>query len=167
MKGAKVLLASVVAGMMLLAGSALAAFGYEGQVPAQVLLNGTCDGTTMTATVLDAQGASISDIEVSFSFVQKGDNGDSLAPASDTTNTQGKAKVGLSLVHVPGVRIVQAQAVNTDAQGSLTLNCKFGLPPTTADAAATGSSLPLALLFVAAALALAGAFGWRVVRARS
>jgi hypothetical protein len=166
-KVARVFLASVVAGLMVLAGSALAVSGYEGQVPAQVLLDGTCRGTTLVATVLDAQGNKISGVQVAFSFVQKGDSADSLAPSSDTTNAQGKASVGLSLADVPGTRVLKAKAVDSAAEGSLTLNCTHGLPPTTADGSTTGFGLPLVLLFGIAALVLVGAFSWRVVRTRA
>ncbi len=167
MKGAKVLLASAVACMML-AGSALAVFGYEGQVPAQIVLTGTCRGNQVIATVRDSNGAPVSDVQVDFSFVQKGDDGDSLSPSSDMTNTAGKATAGLALVDVPGTRVIQALIGGSSAEGGLTLSCTHGLPPTTADSpAATDSSLPLIVLLAAAALVLGGALTWRTVRVRA
>lgn len=167
MKVAKVFLASVVAGLLVLAGSALAVSAYEGQVPAQIKLVATCTGNTLVATVLDSQGNKISGVDVAFSFVQKGDSADSLSPSSDTTNTNGKATVGLALADVAGTRVVQAQTTDAGAQNTLTLNCTHGLPPTTTDASSTGYGLPLALLFGMAVLVLGGAFTWRFARIRA
>ena len=167
MKVAKVLLASAVAGLML-AGSSLAVLGYEGQVPAQVTLQGTCRGDQVTATVLDSNGVGVSNVQVTFSFVQKGDAADDLSPASTMTDSSGQAAASLSLADVPGTRIIQATAGDSAAQGSLTLACKHGLPNTSADSpVSTDYSLPLMLLLAVAALGLGGTVVWRVARVRS
>lgn len=153
MKSRKLSIVSIVGASALLLANVFAVAAYEGQVPAQIILEGVCRGDTLVAHVKDATGAPIPDQEVVFSFAQKADDADSIAPPSATTDQNGKAVTGLSLADVPGTRIIKADAGEFEA--TLTIECRAGLPPTSTapDEAPGALGTQLALLLAVAAVA--------------
>lgn len=158
MKTRKLSIISIVGAFALLLANVFAAAAYEGQVPAQIILEGACRGDTIVAHVKDATGAPIPGQEVVFSFAQKADEADSIAPLSATTDQNGKAVSGLSLADVPGTRIIKADAGEFEA--TLTIECRAGLPPTsTAPNEAPGMPLSTQIALVLAIAGVAGLGG--------
>lgn len=154
MQSGKLSIVPIVGAFALLLANAFAVAAYEGQVPAQIILDGACRGDTLVALVKDATGAPVADQEVVFSFVQKADDADSIAPPSATTDQNGRAVTGLNLADVPGTRIIKAEAGELEA--TLTIECRAGLPPTSTapdEAAGTALSTQIALVLAIAGLA--------------
>lgn len=151
---------ATLAAMTILVFVAAPVLGYQGQVPAQITLEGACNANQVSAIVTDAQGERVSNVVVEFSFVSKANAADAIAPPEATTDSQGRATIALTLANVPGTRVIQAELAGVgEVTATITLQCRAGLPPTTAlpDDAAT-TSLPLIGLAIAlAAGALLGA----------
>ncbi len=152
MRTRKLSIVSIAGAFALLLANVFAVAAYEGQVPAQIILEGVCRGDTLVALVKDSTGAPVTDQEVVFSFVQKADDADSITPTSATTDENGRAVVGLHLADVPGTRNIKAEA--GDLEATLTIECRAGLPPTsTAPDEAVGTPLGTQIALI---LAIAG-----------
>jgi hypothetical protein len=99
----------------------ITAFGYNGQVEA--IVGVAAQGTitcgkpfTMTATVLDANGAPVAEAPVDWSFVTKQSSADTINKTPTATNAQGVATTTVTLGAVSGDR--QIRATVTAGEGS-------------------------------------------------
>ena len=115
--------------------TAATAFGYAGEVAAEVTVAGP-GGTLkcgvnipLTATVLDADGKPIAGQPVAWSWVSRVSASDVIKSSPTTTNASGVASTNVFLACVPGSRRIRATA---DAvSGSAVLNVTAaGLPNT-------------------------------------
>jgi hypothetical protein len=144
------------------------ALGYTGQVEAIVGVAAqgtiTCgEPFTMTATVLDANGAPVADASVAWSFVTTQSASDKINKTPTVTNAKGVATTTVTLGAVSGDR--QIRATVTAAEGSTTgdvsasgvVNQYCGGLPRTSTLSPAETTLPDAPL--AAVLLLAIAFG--------
>ena len=99
------------------------AFGYSGQVEAIVGVAAqgtiTCgEPFTMTATVLDADGAPVADASVAWSFVTKQSSSDTIDTTPTVTNAQGVATTTVTLGAVGGERQIRATTTVGDSGAS-------------------------------------------------
>jgi hypothetical protein len=141
------------------------AFGYTGQVAATVTVATpgtiTCDVPfTVSATVVDATGAPVSDQSVAWAFTTTQSSSDRIGLTPTVTNAKGVATTTVILAAVNGNRQLRATAGDIGASAVLTQVCG-GLPNTSTLPAA---DLPIAaLLIVTVAVAVGGGLTLRLV----
>jgi Bacterial Ig-like domain (group 1) len=136
-------IAGLAAAAILLTATATA-FGYDGQV--EGIVGVAAQGTitcgkpfTMTATVLDANGAPVADASVAWSFVTTQSASDSINKTPTVTNAQGVATTTVTLGAVSGDRQIRATTTvgetgatsDVSASGVVNQSCG-GLPRTDA-----------------------------------
>jgi len=137
------------------------AFGYTGQVEAivGVAAQGTIicnEPFTMTATILDAEGAPVADQSVDWTFVTKQDASDTINKTPTVTNAQGVATTTVTLGAVSGERQIRATVIaaegsasgDVSASGVVTQVC--GGLPRTSTLSPEGSPLAAVLVLVLA-----------------
>lgn len=163
-----------LAAAIILLTATVTAFGYTGQVEAIVGVAAqgeiTCgEPFTMTATILDANGAAVADQSVDWTFVTKQSASDTINTTPTATNAQGIATTTVTLGDTSGQRQIRATVKaaegstsgDVSASGVVTQVCG-GLPQTStlpADVPAGGVPVGVGLLlvlagFVGGALAL-------------
>ena len=141
------------------------AFGYTGQVEAIVGVAAqgtiTCgEPFTMTATILDADGAPVADQSVDWTFVTKQSPQDTINKTPTVTNAKGVATTTVTLGAVSGERQIRATVIageesasgDVSASGVVTQVCG-GLPRTSTlspEAPLWGSPLAAVLVLVLA-----------------
>ncbi len=154
------LVAGLAAAAILLTAT-VTALGYTGQVEAIVGVAAqgtiTCgEPFTMTATILDANGAPVADASVAWSFVTKQSDADTINKTPTITNAKGVATTTVTLGAVSGERKIRATVAaaegstsgDVSASGVVTQVCG-GLPRTsTLPAETPGQGTPLAALLV-------------------
>ena len=166
--------AGLAAAAILLTATATA-FGYNGQVKG--IVGVAAQGTitcgkpfTMTATVLDANGAPVADASVAWSFVTTQSASDMINNTPTVTNAQGVATTTVTLGAVSGDRRIRATVTagegstsgDVSASGVVDQSCG-GLPRTDALMA----EIPQGGEPLAAVLVLVFAFavgGWLTLR---
>jgi hypothetical protein len=161
-------IASLAAAAFVLTATATA-FGYDGEVDAIVGVAAqgtiTCgEPFTMTATILDTNGAPVADQSVDWTFVTKQSASDTINETPTVTNAQGVATTTVTLGAVSGERQIRATVAaaagstsgDVSASGVVTQVCG-GLPRTdTLSPETPQGSAPLAAVLV---LVLAFAVG--------
>jgi hypothetical protein len=104
----------LAAALLVLAAMAPQVGGYAGQVPANIIVAGpaptlTCVvPMTVTATVMDSNGAPVDDATVQWSIPAGAQPGDQLAASTSVTDAAGVARVSLSLGCRLGDRTIRA-----------------------------------------------------------
>ena len=158
----------LAAAVLLLAISAQAVAGYNGQVPTQVTASGpsgavTCgDELTITAMVVDQDGKAIEGQQVAWSFAASPSSGDEILQPATTTNAQGNASTTVILSCEAGDRTIKATA--GEAFGSVVLSVTGeGLPDTST---APSETPPWGILLAALAVLVLVGFGARWVVSR-
>jgi len=153
--------------------TSVAALGYTGQVLASISIaieaTGTCGETaTVTATLLDANGAPVAGESVDWTLVTTQSASDTINETPTTTNANGVATTTVTLAAVAGDREVRATAGDVSASAVVSQSCE-GLPNTsTLPAEIPQRGAPLAgMLLVALALALGGGLTLRRLAATS
>jgi hypothetical protein len=161
---------SAVALVLVTSASAL---GYTGQVLASISIaieaSGTCGETaTVTATLLDANGAPIAGESVAWSFVTTQSPSDTINETPTTTDANGMATTTVTLAAVSGDRQIRATAGDVSASAVVSQSCA-ALPNTSTLPAETPQPrAPVAgMLLVALALALGGGLTLRRLAATS
>ena len=144
-------LAAVVA----LLAAATTAVGYTGQVAATITVavkgTVTCDAPfTMTATIVDLEGAPVAGQSVAWSFETTPSASDAINKTPTTTNAQGVATTTVTLAPVSGTRRIRATAGDFSATAVVDASCG-GLPSTsTLPAETPGPAGPLAVMLLVA-----------------
>ncbi len=174
------LIAGLAAGVMLLTAT-VTAMGYSGQVDAIVGVAAqgtiTCgEPFTMTATVLDANGAPVAGASVAWSFVTTQSSSDKIHKTPTITNSKGVATTTVTLGAVSGDRQIRATTTvgesgatsEVSATGVVSQACG-GLPrtDTLAPAIPQGGSPLAAILVLALAFAVGGSLTLRRLAAKS
>ena len=102
-----------LAAAIILLTATVTAFGYNGQVEA--IVGVAAQGTitcgqpfTMTATILDADGAPVADASVAWSFVTTQSSSDTINKTPTVTNAKGVATTTVTLGAVSGERPIRA-----------------------------------------------------------
>ena len=167
-------LAGLSAVAILLAAT-VTAFGYSGQVEA--IVGVAAEGTitcgqpfTMTATILDADGAPVADQSVAWSFVTTLSPQDTINATPTITNAQGVTKTTVTLGAVSGNRQIRATTTVGDEDASSDVSASGvvsqvcgGLPRTdTLSPVAPQGGSPLAAVLVLAIAFAVG--GWVTLR---
>lgn len=104
----------LAAALLVLAAMATQASGYAGQVPANIIVAGpaptlTCVvPMTVSATVMDSNGAPVDGATVQWSIPAGAQPGDQLAASTSVTDAAGVARVSLSLGCRVGDRTIRA-----------------------------------------------------------
>ena len=91
----------------------------------------------LAADLTDKNGNPVVGATVNFTL-KKGQAGDSIAPASDVSDSEGRARTNLRLSDLTGNRIVVA-SVPGDGKGQITINAKKGDPGCTKKGAGEGA----------------------------
>jgi hypothetical protein len=135
---------------------AATAFGYQTTTKGSISIR--CVGhLTLSATLLDANGAPVSGQSVAWSFVNAPSTADTINETPTTTNSNGVTSTTVTLGPASGNRQIRATAGDVSAEAVLRLPCSGELPSTStlpAETARGGASPVLAML-----LALAFATG--------
>ena len=158
--------AGLAAATMLLMTTATA-FGYNGQV--EGIVGVAAQGTitcsepfTVTATILDANGAPLAGQSVAWSFDTTQSSSDNIGKSPTVTDAKGVAATTVALGAVSGERRIRATAGDVSAAGVVDQTC-IGLPRTDtlpAQAPAGGVPIVVGLLLVVTGL-VGGAFALR------
>ncbi len=158
----------LAAAVLLLAISAQAVAGYNGQVPTQVTVGGPSgavicgDELAITAMVVDQDGKAIEGQQVAWSFAASPSSGDEIVEATTTTDAQGVTSTTVILACEAGDRTIKATA--GEAFGSVVLSVTGeGLPDTST---APSETAPWGLLLAALAVLVLVGFGARWVVSR-
>lgn len=162
-------LAGFAAAALALVG-ATTAFGYAGEVAAEVTLGGpggtlACNvSITVTATVVDANGKAISGQSVDWTFASSPSSADTINATPTTTDANGVATTTVTLACVVGNREIRATA--DDVSGSAVLSVTAaGLPRTSTapDGAPLDAGLVATLLALLAVIVGGGIMIGRLV----
>ncbi len=149
------------ASVLLSAIAASAAFGYEGQVAGQVSVAGpsgqiACNTPiSLSATVLDINGVAFDNTTVTWTFASGKQSGDTISPATSTTDASGVATTSVTLACVVGTRTVDATAGTSVGSAVLGLT-SLGLPNTSTAGGPAPAGTPALELGLAALAVLAG-----------
>lgn len=143
---------------------ATTAFAYNGQTPGSITItgHGGCSVPfTLTATVLDATGAPVSDQSVVWSFVTVKSARDTISPKHTTTDQSGVAATTVTLASVRGSRRIRATAGDLSASvviSPVDSSCGGVLPSTSTLPAETvpGGASPLLVMLFALAFVTCG-----------
>ncbi len=156
---------AITAAVLLTALGAAGVLGYGGQVSCQVSVAVSSGAlaagspATVSATVRDANGKPVAAVPVDWSITSGSQPGDTISPATTTTNAAGVATTTVTLADVPGSRSVVAVASQTsvcgaDVSSGAVLGIAGGLPNTSTDTGSSGT--PAWGLVIVALAALAG-----------
>ena len=147
----------------LLMTATMTAFGYQSQVEGAltVAVRGTVTcgaGLTLTATLVDTNGAPVSGQSVAWSFVTSPSASDTITQTPTATNSKGVATTTLTLGPLGGTRTIRATAGTVIATAVLSPSCAGAVLPITSTlpAQTRGQAPSLVLVLLAVAFAVGG-----------
>ena len=136
---------------------AATAFAYNDTTKGSITIR--CVGhLTLSAKVLDANGAPVSGKSVAWSFVNAPSTSDRINRTPTTTNANGVATTTVTLGPASGNRQIRATAGDVSAAAVLALPCSGELPSTSTLPAETapGGAAPLLVMLLALAFVTGG-----------